>query len=104
MIPRTNTYYSVVARTGADNTGQWYATDTNDERTHIPVAVDISGTSATVNVEGRNSPTGVAQVLATLSASALVMVAKTEFIHINVTAAVAATIIATGDKPLKQAS
>jgi hypothetical protein len=100
MIPHTNTIYSCAAQSGADAAAVWFATDCNDERTHIPVHVVISGTSATVLIEGRNDPSGAAVTLATLSASDIVMVAKTAQIHINRSAAVAATIKATVDKPL----
>jgi hypothetical protein len=102
MIPRTSTIYSCTAASGADAAANWYATNDNDPRTHIPVEVVISGTSATVLIEGRNDPAGPAITLATLSASDIVMVAKTAQIHINRSAATTATIKATADRPLKQ--
>lgn len=89
----THLLASFAGVSGAQATTAWMALSSIPDRTHVPLQVTISAGTATVVINGRVNGAGSATVvLATLSASDIVMVPAGIEYSVTVTAATVATI------------
>lgn len=99
MTPQTKTFLSVAAQTGAVN-GSWMQVP-RDARENIPIAITLVSGTATWAIQGRNSPADAAQELATGSASDAVSCQRFAQMRVVLSAAAAAVLEATGDRPMR---
>lgn len=82
-------------------TGHWFQVWPDDPREHTLIDIVLSAGTATWVIEGRNGPLDAAVQIATGSATASTVANRFSQIRIRLSAAAAATLLATIDRPAK---
>lgn len=96
--PKTQTLLSVTGVTGAQTAGHWFEVPRGNE--HIPIVLSIPNGSATVAIEGRNTPSDAAATLQSGSSAGATLVIRVRQIRVHITAATAADVVVTVDEPV----
>lgn len=99
MIPQTNIFLSVTGQSGAID-GDWFQVRRTD-RTHIPLAISLKAGTATWVVQGRNGPDDDPIELDTGSADEAISVIRMAQMRVILSAASGATVVVSGDLPMR---
>lgn len=97
MTQLTHTLFSCSLSSSATQ-GGWFQTRP-DAREHTLIDIALSAGTATILIEGRNTPADTAVTVATVSASGATLAVRYPQMRIHVTAASGATIRASIDRP-----